>query len=81
MLFLNVALFVGPQYSEQNQSEANNEKTFMWLVTMMNLALKWSYFCTYLQCWSENVLLWMWVGGDQNMYHVLFTRHSSNGNC
>ena len=29
-LFLNVALFVGPQYSEQNQSMANNEKTFMW---------------------------------------------------
>ena len=27
VLFLNVALFVGPQYSEQNQSEANNEKT------------------------------------------------------
>ena len=71
-LFLNVALFVGPQYSEQNQSEAKNEKTFMWWVTMMNLALKWSYFCTYLQCWSENVLLWMWVGGDQNMYHVFY---------
>ena len=29
-LFLNVALFVGPQYSEQNQSMANNEKTLMW---------------------------------------------------
>ena len=29
-LFLNVALFLGPQYSEQNQSMANNEKTFMW---------------------------------------------------
>ena len=28
-LFLNVALFVGPQYSEQNQSMANNDKTFM----------------------------------------------------
>ena len=38
-------------------------------------ALRWSYFCTYLQCWSENLLLWMGVGGDQNMYHVLFTRH------
>ena len=25
-LFLNVALFVGPQYSEQNQSMANNKK-------------------------------------------------------
>ena len=62
-LFLNVALFVGPQYSEQNQSMANNEKTFMWLVTMMNLALRWSYFCTYLQCWSEIFLLWMGVGG------------------
>ena len=22
-----------------------------------------------------NFLLWMGVGGDQNMYHVLFTRH------
>ena len=29
-VFLNVALFVVPQYSEQNQSMANNEKTFMW---------------------------------------------------
>ena len=28
-LFLNVALFMGPQYSEQNQSMANNEKAFM----------------------------------------------------
>ena len=53
-LFLNVALFVGPQYSEQNQSMANNEKTFMFF--------RWSYFCTYLQCWSENFLLRMGVG-------------------
>ena len=30
VLFLNVALFMGPQYSEQNQSMANNEKAFMW---------------------------------------------------
>ena len=29
-LFLNVALFMGPQSSEQNQSMANNEKAFMW---------------------------------------------------
>ena len=29
-LFLNVALFMGPQYSEQNQPMANNEKAFMW---------------------------------------------------
>ena len=29
-LFLNGALFMGPQYSEQNQSMANNEKAFMW---------------------------------------------------
>ena len=29
-LFLNVALFMGPQYSEQNKSIANNEKAFMW---------------------------------------------------
>ena len=29
-LFLNVALFMGPQYSEQNQSMTNNEKAFMW---------------------------------------------------
>ena len=29
-LFLNVALFVGPRHSEQNQSMAINEKTFMW---------------------------------------------------
>ena len=29
-LFLNVALFMGPQYSEQNHSMANNEKAFMW---------------------------------------------------
>ena len=29
-LFVNVALFMGPQYSEQNQSMANNEKAFMW---------------------------------------------------
>ena len=29
-LFLNVALFMGPQYSEQNQSMANNKKAFMW---------------------------------------------------
>ena len=29
-LFLNVALFMVPQYSEQNQSMANNEKAFMW---------------------------------------------------
>ena len=27
---LNSALFVGPKYSEQNQSMSNNEKTFMW---------------------------------------------------
>ena len=68
-LFLIVALFVGPQYSKQNQSMANNEKTFMWLITMMNLALRWSYFCTYLQCWSE---IWMDGGGGS---HVFFTRH------
>ena len=30
VVFLNVALFMGPQYSEQNQSMANNEKAFMW---------------------------------------------------
>ena len=63
---------------------ANNEKAFMWKVTVMNLASIWSYFCTYLhaiQCWSENFLLWMGevvVGGggrDQYMYLVLFTRH------
>ena len=67
-LFLNVALFVGPQYLDQNQSMAHNQKTFMWKVTMMNLALRWSYFCAaYLQCWSENFLLRMGVGGDQNM--------------
>ena len=29
-LFLNVALFMRPQYPEQNQSMANNEKAFMW---------------------------------------------------
>ena len=29
-LFLNVALFMGPQYTEQNQSMGNNEKAFMW---------------------------------------------------
>ena len=29
-LFLNVELFMGPQYLEQNQSMANNEKAFMW---------------------------------------------------
>ena len=29
---------------------------------MMNLAFRWSYFCTYLQCWSENFLLRMGVG-------------------
>ena len=29
-VFLNVALFMGPQYSEQNKSIANNEKAFMW---------------------------------------------------
>ena len=29
-LFVNVELFMGPQYSEQNQSMANNEKAFMW---------------------------------------------------
>ena len=28
--FLNVALFMGPQYPEQNQSMANNDKAFMW---------------------------------------------------
>ena len=28
-LFLNVALFMGPQYPEQNQSMANNEKAFL----------------------------------------------------
>ena len=39
-----MALFVGPQYSEQNQLMANNEKAFMWYVTVMNLALIWSYF-------------------------------------
>ena len=55
----NVALFMGPQYSEQNQSMANNGK-----VTLMNLASRWSYFCTYPRCWSENFLLWMgWGGG------------------
>ena len=48
---------------------------------MMNLALRCLYLCTYLQCWSEYFLLWMGVGGDQNMYHVLFTTHYSNGNC
>ena len=32
---------------------------------VMNLASRWSYFCTYLhaiQCWSENFLLWMGEG-------------------
>ena len=29
-LFLNVALFMEPQYSEQSQSMANDEKTLMW---------------------------------------------------
>jgi len=29
-LFVNVALFMGPQYPEQNQSMANNEKAFLW---------------------------------------------------
>ena len=29
-LFLKVALFMGPQYSEENQSMANSENTFMW---------------------------------------------------
>ena len=29
-LFLNVELFMRLQYSEQNQSMANNEKAFMW---------------------------------------------------
>ena len=37
--------------------------------------LEWSYFSTYLQRWSENLLLSMGVGGDQNMYHVLLTTH------
>ena len=32
---------------------------------MVNLALRWSYFCTHLQCWSENFLLWMGVGGGE----------------
>ena len=27
------------------------------------------------QCWSENFWEWRGMGGDQNMYHVLFTRH------
>ena len=31
--------------------------------------------CTYLQCWSENFFAMVGVGGDQNMHHVLFTRH------
>ena len=46
----------------------------------MNLASRWSYFCTYLHaihCWSENFLLWMGRGGgvgggrDQNMLQML----------
>ena len=28
--FLNVALFMGSQHPEQNQSKANNDKAFMW---------------------------------------------------
>ena len=28
-LFLNVALFMGPQYSKRKKSMANNEKAFM----------------------------------------------------
>ena len=78
-LFLNVALFMGPQYTEQNQSMANNEKAFMCYVTVMNLALRWSYFCTYLQCWSGTFWLWMgWgVGGEggersEHVIHVVY---------
>ena len=73
--FLNVALFMRPQYPEQNQSTAmaNNDKAFMWSVTGMNLVSRCSYFRTQLQCWSVN--FWEWKGwrGDQNMCHVLFT--------
>ena len=29
-LFLKAALFMGPQYSEENQSMANSKKTFKW---------------------------------------------------
>ena len=72
-LFLNVALFVGPQYLEQNQSMANSEKTFVWKVTMMNLALRWSYFCTYRQCWPENFFAMDGGGGrSENVLRVVY---------
>ena len=60
-LFLNVALFVGAQYSEQNQSMANNEKTFYVVSYNDEPCLEMAY----LQCWSENFLLWMGVGGGE----------------
>ena len=40
----------------------------------MNLASRWSYFCTYLhaiQCWSENFLLWLMSVGEINTWVFL----------
>ena len=45
---------------------------------VVSLASTWLYFCTYLQCWSENSFLWMEGRGggggeerDQNMWKLL----------
>ena len=37
---------------------------------MMNLASGCSYFCTYLQCWSENFSLWIGGGRRDLTEHV-----------
>ena len=75
--FLNVALFMGPQYSGQNQSMGNNEKAFMWSVTVMNLASRWSYFWTYLQCWSKIFSLWIGAGRSEHVPRVVYERLKS----
>ena len=69
-LFLNVA-FMGPQYSEQNQSMANNENTFYVVSYSDQPCLEMVIFCMYLQCWFENFLLWIGEGGQRSEYAPL----------
>ena len=65
--FLNVALFMGAQYLEQNlgTESLNGKQRKDFCVVSYNdePCLDMVISCTYLQCWSEK-LLWMGAGGE-----------------
>ena len=80
-LFLNAAVVYGTLVFGTESVDGKQRKYFYVFNTVMNFALRWSFFvCTFSV--DPKIFCYGWGRGggggggrDQNMHHVLFTRH------